>query len=47
MAENMVKMTIEIPESLHQAVKIAAAKKHTTVKALVVEGLRHVLKGGR
>ena len=47
MAEDIVKMTIEIPESLHRAAKIAAAKQHTTVKALVVEGLRHVLKGGR
>ena len=41
-----VKLTVLLPASLHRAVKIEAAKRCTTATALVIEGLRHILKGG-
>jgi hypothetical protein len=38
-----MKTTVEIPDSLLQQAKRLAAQEHTTVKALVQEGLRRLM----
>lgn len=38
-----MKTTIELPDSLLTAAKTAAAKDHTTLRALIEQGLRIVL----
>ena len=38
-----MKTTLYIPNDLHRALKIEAAKQSTTVTALVVEGIKLVL----
>ena len=38
-----MKTTIDLPESLLERSKIAAAKRRTTLKSLVIEGLEGVL----
>jgi len=38
-----MKTTVEIPESLLQQARRVASQEHTTVKALVQEGLRRIL----
>ena len=37
-----MKTTVEIPDSLLKEVKNLAAREHTTVRALVEEGLRRI-----
>ena len=39
-----MKTTIDLPDALFQKTKIAAAKKGTTLKNLVIQGLETVLK---
>ena len=38
-----MKTTVEIPDSLLEQAKSLASKEHTTVKALIEEGLRRVM----
>ena len=38
-----MKTTVEIPDSLLAAAKKLAARQHTTIRALIEQGLRHVL----
>jgi len=38
-----VKTTIELPDSLAQKVKLLAAERRTTLRALVLQGLEHVI----
>lgn len=38
-----MKTTVEIPNSLLKQVKDLASKEHTTVRAVVAEGLRHII----
>ena len=38
-----MKTTIELPESLFRRAKIHAARRHTTMKELVIEGLKRVV----
>jgi hypothetical protein len=38
-----MKTTVEIPNSLLEQAKRLASKEHTTVKALIEEGLRRVM----
>ena len=38
-----MKTTVELPDSLAQRVKITAARRGTTFKKLVIEGLEHVI----
>lgn len=38
-----MKTTVEIPNSLLKQVKDLASKEHTTVRAVVEEGLRHII----
>jgi hypothetical protein len=40
-------LTVEIPAALHQAAKLAALRRRTTLRALVIAGLRAQVKGGR
>lgn len=40
-----MKITVQIPESLLEQVKRLAAREHTTLRALVEEGLRRILAG--
>lgn len=45
-----MKTTVDIPDALLEEVRKLAARDHTTVKALIEHGLRHVLaerKGAR
>jgi predicted HicB family RNase H-like nuclease len=37
------RLHIELPDDLHTRAKIAAAVRHTTLKALVIEALEHVV----
>ncbi len=41
-----MKTTVDLPDALLQRVKIAAARRRTTLKKLVIEGLEHVLGSG-
>ncbi|NOZ79348.1 MAG: hypothetical protein GXP48_09290 [Acidobacteria bacterium] len=38
-------LAVRVPESLRRAVKVAAAKRGTSVQALVIEALRRELEG--
>lgn len=38
-----MKTTIELPDALLRKAKIAAARRNTSLKSLLVEGLQHVL----
>ena len=38
-----MKTTVEIPDSLLAAAKKLTARQHTTIRALIEQGLRHVL----
>jgi hypothetical protein len=38
-----MKTTIDLPEDILLRAKIAAARQHSTLKELVIEGLEHVL----
>ena len=42
----LVKVTVEMPESLLKAAKIQAVKEDTTLRELVIEGLEARLKKG-
>lgn len=39
-----MKTTIELPDVIIERVKIAAARRRTSMKALVIEGLERVLR---
>jgi hypothetical protein len=39
-----MKTTIDLPEAIFEQTKIAAARRHTTIKTLVIEGLEIVLR---
>lgn len=39
----VVKTTIEIPDSIARQAKLLAAERQTTLRALVVQGLEHVI----
>ena len=39
-----MKTTIDLPDQILEQTKIAAARRRTTIKNLVIEGLEHVLK---
>lgn len=39
-----MRTTIDLPDDLLERSKIAAAKRRTSVKALIVAGLRHILE---
>jgi hypothetical protein len=41
-----MKTTIELPDPLFRRAKILAARRGTTLRELVVEGLQHVTAGG-
>lgn len=48
MTDKLIRLTVQIPESLHQAAKIAAVKQGTTLREMVIAGLKaQVKKGGR
>lgn len=38
-----MKTTIEIPDSIARQAKLLAAERQTTLRALVVQGLQHVI----
>ena len=38
-----MKTTIELPDSIVRKAKVIAAKRRTTLRALVVQGLEHVI----
>lgn len=40
----MKKTTIELPDAILERTKIAAARRHTTLKNLVIEGLETILR---
>lgn len=42
-----MKTTIEIPDVIAKQAKLLAAERQTTLRALVVEGLEHVLAAKR
>lgn len=42
-----MKTTVEIPESLLEDAKQLAGREHTTVRALIIEGLRRLLQDRR
>ncbi len=46
MADKLVRLTVQIPEALHKAAKIAAVKQGTDLRTLVIEGLAARLKVG-
>lgn len=39
-----MKTTIELPDPIARKAKVAAAKRGTTLRALMIQGLEHVLK---
>jgi hypothetical protein len=39
-----MKTTIDFPEAIFEQTKIAAARRHTTIKNLVIEGLEIILR---
>lgn len=39
----MVNVNYEIPEELHRSIRIIAAKRGTTIKALLIEALEHLV----
>ena len=39
-------LTVEIPAALHHAAKLAAVKRGTTLRELVIKGLQAQVKGG-
>jgi hypothetical protein len=39
-----MKTTVDLPDQILEQTKIAAARRRTTIKNLVIEGLEHVLK---
>jgi hypothetical protein len=39
-----MKTTIDLPDSLLEQTKIAAVRRRTSIKNLVIEGLEHVLR---
>ena len=39
-----MKTTIDLPDEILERTKIAAAKRRTTIKKLVIEGLENVLR---
>ncbi|MHB1193588.1 MAG: DUF2191 domain-containing protein [Longimicrobiales bacterium] len=41
-----MKTTVEIPDALLEAAKTEAARRGTTLRSLLEEGLRHVLEDG-
>lgn len=41
-----MKTTIELPDPLLRQAKVLAARRGSTLRELVVEGLRHVTSGG-
>jgi len=42
-----MKTTVEIPDTLMREVRKLASRQHTTLRVLIVEGLRHVLSERR
>ncbi len=42
-----MKTTVEIPDALLDEARTAASRERTTVRALIEEGLRHVLQSRR
>jgi predicted HicB family RNase H-like nuclease len=40
----MVSMNYEIPDELHRAVKVLAAQRGMTVKALLIEALQQIVE---
>jgi hypothetical protein len=39
-----MKTTIDLPDAIFEQTKIAAARRHTTIKNLVIEGLEIILR---
>lgn len=39
-----MKTTVDLPDSILERTKIAAAKRRTTIKSLIIEGLEKVLR---
>ncbi|MDF9834087.1 hypothetical protein M2103_002324 [Ereboglobus sp. PH5-5] len=39
-----MKTTIDLPDDLFEQTKIAAVKRRTTIKDIVIQGLEHVLR---
>ena len=44
LSEENMKTTIELPDVILERAKIAAARRRTSMKALVIEGLERVLR---
>jgi len=44
--EKLMRLTVQIPDTLYKASKILAVKRGTTLRALVIRGLEAQLKGG-
>lgn len=40
-----MKTTVDLPESILERTKIAAARRRTSIKNLIIEGLETVLRG--
>jgi len=39
MKKNMKKLIVDIPDEIHQALKLKAVKEHTTIKEIVTKAL--------
>jgi hypothetical protein len=46
MSSNIKKTGVNLPEDLHEEVKIAATKRKKSIQGAIIEGLREWLKGG-
>jgi hypothetical protein len=44
MSNGVPRLHIELPDDLHTRAKIAAARRHSTLKALVIEALERVVE---